>query len=150
MAGKILEAKLVIAGDDRTGAALSAIEKKIARMNQAASAISANARQVIDSSSRVSRAQASIARSAASAHSSGMGIAMGAGSIVGLGATVAGGMAAHEVARGSMDRVHERLRMQASGMSGKEIAEAEQEAAALATKFPAIGQTEIMHMLRSC
>jgi hypothetical protein len=57
MAGKILEAKLVIGGKDETGGMLSAIQAKIAKMSASAAATSKSAQSVMQFSVNASTVQ---------------------------------------------------------------------------------------------
>ena len=145
----ILTAKLVIDADDRTGSALRSMEDRIASMNRAASAIGRNAAQVNTMSRRAAANQAAIARSPVGEISRSSGLLAAAGGMIGVGATIGAGIAIHAAAAAGSARVHEKIREQVSGMSADEIREAEQASADLAAKFPAIKQTEIMHMLRN-
>jgi hypothetical protein len=60
----------------------------------------------------------------------------------------AGRVAKHAFKEGS-DFQHERVRMEASGMSPDEIEQAEKESARLSKKYLPVSQTQIMHMLRN-
>ncbi len=145
----ILTAKLVIDADDRTGSALRSMEDRIASMNRAASAIGRNAAQVGSMSRRAAANQAAIARSPVGEISRSSGLLAAAGGMIGVGATIGAGIALHAGAAAGAGRVHEKIREQVSGMSADEIREAEQASADLAAKFPAIKQTEILHLLRN-
>ena len=156
MSGRtILEARAVITAEDRTGAAFAAIEAKIAKLTKAASAVTKASATVSRSAASVASAHAAIQKSAIPGRmqriAAGIGEAgvFAGGRLVGLGAPIAAGLTAHEIARTSAARIHERIRMQGSGMTANEVARAEQDAAAIAAKFPSIGQTEVMHMLRN-
>jgi hypothetical protein len=146
MAGKILEAKLVIGGKDETGGMLSAIQAKIAKMSASAAATSKNAQAVMRMSVNTAQAEASIGRNRSAMRDMVRGAAAKAASLT---APIAAAMTAHEIARASGARVHERARMEASGMTAKEIADSEALAANISSKFPAIAQTDAMYMLRN-
>ncbi len=145
----IMTARLVIDAEDRTGTALRSIEARIASMNRAASSLSANAARVGAMSGRVAASQAAIGRSPVGEIGRSSGLLAAAGGMIGVGATIGAGIALHAAAAAGSARVHEKIREQVSGMSADEIREAEQASADLAAKFPAIKQTEIMHMLRN-
>lgn len=55
----------------------------------------------------------------------------------------------HETVKATADRAHERVRMDVSGMSAPEIAEAEQISGELSQRYKALSQTTIMHALRN-
>lgn len=146
MAGTILDAKLVISGEDKTGGAFAAIKAKIAKMSASAAATSNSAQAVATYSVKTSKAEAAIGHNRGAMRDMVRGAAATA---AGFAAPIAAAMAAKEIARVAGARVHERTRMEASGMSAKEIADAELLAANIAARFPAIAQTDAMHMLRN-
>jgi hypothetical protein len=169
MAGRILEAKLVITGEDKTGPMFSAIEKKIAGLNRQVQSVERQSRSVNRAAQQVSDVARSVARTsravARAPIPTGMGAAvrvagatrMAAGgigrSIAGVAAPIAGAFAAEEITRQVIEkgseRLHERVRMQLSGMGATEIADAEKAMGDLSRKFPSVDNTSLMHMLRN-
>ena len=98
---------------------------------------------------------AAVAKAEATAGATGVKGAVGAGLVAGrfglgkvlaLGAGAASGKTAVEAATA---RAHEMARARASGMTPEEMAEASAAAGNLAKQFPAIKQTELLHMLRN-
>jgi hypothetical protein len=147
----VLEARAIITAEDRTGPAFAAIEKHIAAIGKQATAINAVSRQVSKVSSGVAQTSRGIAqRAAAQSQMGGMGMGgVGLGAVRGLLPAIGGAMVAHAAVKASVARAHEQVRMEAAGMTRAEIADAQIESAKLAAKFPSLGQTEIMHMLRN-
>jgi hypothetical protein len=68
---------------------------------------------------------------------------------MGAAGALASGAAARAMIEAGSKRIHEALRMSASGMSAKEIQEATLQAAQIAKDFPSVKQTDIMHMIRN-
>ena len=149
MTGTILEARAIITAEDHTAAAFASVEERIAEVGKQASAINAVSQRVSAVSGNVARTGAAIERRGAQiAAAGGAGLGFG-GSLGGIAATIGAGVAAHAGAKAAAERLHERVRMEASGMTAAEIADAQAAAAKLAAEFPAIPQTEFMHMLRN-
>jgi len=76
-----------------------------------------------------------------------------AGGVVAAGGALVVGHAAREGARETIKATaqgeHERVRMEASGMTPAEIAEAEKLSAEMSGKYRSVGQTKILHLLRN-
>jgi hypothetical protein len=146
----ILEAKAIISAEDRTGAAFKAIEAKIAHLSHVSKTVAAVG-------ANVSRASGAVARSTGPGRLAAMRAGVGSitgglfagGTALGYGSAIAGGLIAKEVVEQGAKRMHERVRMQISGMTAKEMSAAERESAQLAKSFPPVAQTTIMHSLRN-
>lgn len=154
MSATLLEAKAVISAEDRTGAVFANIQRKVDGLAKAANQIGRATAQVAAVSTKVAAAE----RAVASARAMGMreaALATGGymGSRVmgyaGAAATIGAGMAAHKAAHAAAERAHERVRMEAAGMSAAEMREAEAKAAEIAAKTPSVSQSTVMHMLRN-
>jgi hypothetical protein len=145
-----LLSKLVISAEDRTQAAFDAIE---ARVKSLASTIASVDRSI----GGTSRAVGSVGRNAAlarrgtdAASSRSLGALGGfAATATGLGGVYGAGLAARGSAEAIGARQHEGARMDIAGESPEEIADATAQTARLATKFPNVSQTDLLHMLRN-
>jgi hypothetical protein len=145
MAVKTIETKAIISAQDKTGATFSEVALKLKKMEGAAK----SAQKGLAAATRMGESAASIsskATMAAGAALSSSGLATYA---AGAATALASGAAAHAMIEAGSKRIHEALRMSASGMSMREIQDATLESAKLAKSFPSIDQTTIMHMLRN-
>jgi hypothetical protein len=145
-----LLSKLVISAEDRTQAAFDAIE---ARVKGLASTIASVDRSI----GGTSRAVGSVGRNAAlarrgtdAASSRSLGALGGfAATATGLGGVYGAGLAARGSAEAIGARQHEGARMDIAGESPEEISAAQAQVAKLATQFPNVSQTDLLHMLRN-
>jgi hypothetical protein len=145
-----LLSKLVISAEDRTKAAFDAIE---ARVKALASTIASVDRSI----GGTGRAVGSVGRNAAlarrgtdAASSRSLGAVGGfTATAMGLGGVYGAGVAARGSAEAIGARQHESARMDLAGESPEEIADATAQTARLATQFPNVSQTDLLHMLRN-
>lgn len=142
----ILEALAVIKGKDATGGAFDAVANKIGRLARAANALNRDVQKQMNLA-RVAEAQGQrMQRSTATITH---GAKMAVDGAIAAGASHAVAAAAREAVRVAADRQHEKVRMSASGMTAKDIAEAGEAAGAISKKYPSLSQTEIMHTARN-
>ena len=145
-----LVSRLVITAADETKAAFDAIE---ARVKSLASTIASVDRSI----GGTSRAVGSVGRNAAlsrrgtdAASSRSLGAVGGfAATATGLGGVYGVGLAARGSAEAIGARQHEGARMDIAGESPEEISAAQAQVAKLATEFPNVSQTDLLHMLRN-
>ena len=153
------QAQLIISADDQTGAAFTSIEKRVEQLgamvnkiNQVGASVARVSGAVARRSNAVSRLSEVQARASTVQRAlSGVGN-MGsyiAASALGVGSIYAAKEVAEKIIRESAARQHERVRMEVYGMSASEMMDAEGTAAALASKYKPVAQTDIMHMLRN-
>jgi hypothetical protein len=145
MALKTIETKAIISAQDKTGATFSAVAQKLKKMEDTAHAASRGVR----AAARAGVAAESASSKAYLAAGAGLRAAGLESFVAGAATALASGAAAHALVKAGSERIHETLRMTASGMSIREIQEATLQAAKIAEKFPSIKQTDIMHMLRN-
>ena len=143
MAG--LESRLVITATDDTGKAFLSAQEHVKALSRTVAGAS---KAVAGTTGRISAATS--ASRAVQASGMGMGLVAGAASMA-AGAAIAygGAVAVKEAVKAVAARQHEIVRMSIAGMSSKEIGEATLEAAKLTAAFPAVSQTDTMHMLRN-
>jgi hypothetical protein len=145
-----LVSRLVITAADETKAAFDAIE---ARVKSLASTIASVDRSI----GGTSRAVGSVGRNAAlsrrgtdAASSRSLGAVGGfAATATGLGGVYGVGLAARGSAEAIGARQHEGARMDIAGEEPEEISAAQAQVAKLATEFPNVSQTDLLHMLRN-
>ncbi|WP_316216629.1 hypothetical protein [Bradyrhizobium sp. SZCCHNR3003] len=151
--GTILEAQAVIKAKDATGGTFEAIAQKVQRLNRAAQSLNRDVQRHIDigraAEQQFGRVQERMTRMQrmGAALSSSMKAA-GAVAAAYEGSRLAKTIIDKTVDAGS-DRAHEEVRQRVSGMSDKEIAEAEELARATSAKYKSISTTEIMHTARN-
>ena len=149
MSSTIMEARAIITAEDKTAGAFKAIEARIAALAKSTRALGAATASVARSSGAVANAtgpgRLGQIRGGLTTLS---GLAAG-GTLLGYGSAIAGGAIAKTIVEQGAKRMHERVRMQISGMTAREMADAERESAKLAKTFTPIGQTAIMHGLRN-
>jgi hypothetical protein len=144
----ILEARAIITAEDKTAAAFAAIEKRVKALSSAASSVTKPIAQIGKTVPSVFSHGKAIEKNGLGGDFRG-GLGMIGSSTLGMAGGLGSVLAAHHAAVASAGRVHEKVRMQVAGMTREEIGEAEKDAAGIAAKFPSVGQTEIMHMLRN-
>jgi hypothetical protein len=139
----VLESQLRITAVDETKATFDAIEAHIKRLSQTV----ASADRAVGGAARVA---GGVGRNASIAsRGSGFGLGGVGAAVAGVGGTYIAARGAEAAARAVAARQHEQARMQAAGETPAEIADAEAQAARLATEFPSISQTDLLHMLRN-
>src|SRR5581483_4908978 len=142
----ILEALAVIKGKDATGGAFDAVAQKIGRIAKAANALNRDVQKQMNMAAVAEKQVSRLQRGS-------MMIGNGAKAAAGAVAAYEGSRAVHALAertaRVAADRAHEEVRMRSSGMSGSEIADANELAAEVSAKYKSISQTEIMHTVRN-
>jgi hypothetical protein len=146
----VLESRLVISAEDKTQAAFDAVIANIKRVSQAV----ASADRAIGGSGRAVAAATSAGASVRNAGIASRGTGGGLGSSIAAAAAGAGGTylaarAGEAAVRAIASRQHEQTRMQVAGESSEEVASASVEVAKLATQFPNVSQTDLLHMLRN-
>jgi hypothetical protein len=144
--GTILEALAVIKGKDATGGAFDAVAQKIGRISRAANALNRDVQKQLNLAAGAERAATRMQR-ASTMLSNGTKMAAGAAAAYGGGRAVSA--LAHETVKAASDRAHEKVRMQASGMSADEVKEAGALAAEVSHKYKSVSETEIMHSARN-
>jgi hypothetical protein len=141
----VLESRLVIKGVDESGPAFASAEARVNRLGKAVAGVS---RAVGATGGAV--ASASSAAQAARNAGFGLGAVASAASMAANYALIGGGaIAVHAAVKAVGARQHEMVRMAVAGMRPEEIAEATAAAAKLTQEFPAVDQTEMLHMLRN-
>jgi hypothetical protein len=138
----LLESRLVISAEDRTQAAFDAIEARIKHLSQT----------VASADKAVGRTRPAVAagRNAALAARGAGGIGSSiAAAAAGAGGTYLAARAGEAAVRAIASRQHEQTRMQVAGESPEEVQAASVEVAKLATQFPNVSQTDLLHMLRN-
>lgn len=145
MAAKVIETKAIISAQDRTGATFATVAQKLRKMEDTAK----SANRGVAAATKAGVLAQSVSSKAYLAAGAAMRVSGLSTFVNGAATALAGGAAAHEVMRASSERIHETLRMQASGMSAREIQNAMFESARLAKEFPAVRQVDIAHMLRN-
>ncbi len=136
---RIIQAEAVITAQDRTGETFAAIAHKIRGVSQAFKSLAGVSTAGVSKMNRTvmhlqhtMRTIAPFAGSAAAYE--------GMRGLSGI---------AHEIVKVTAERAHERVRMDVSGMSEAEIAEAESVSSELSQRYKALSQTTIMHALRN-
>jgi hypothetical protein len=136
---RIIEAEARVSAVDATGRTFEQIAQKVKGLSSAMKALSGVANSGIGNANKtIGRLQHAMSTLA----------------------PVAGGAAGYEGARGiqglvqqavkaTAERAHEAVRMDVSGMSADEIAEAERLSGQLSERYQALSQTTIMHSLRN-
>jgi hypothetical protein len=137
----VLESRLVISAEDRTQAAFDAIEARIKRLSQTV----ASADKAVG---RTGPAVAAGRDAALAARGAGLGGSL-ASAAAGVGGVYGAGLAARAAIRAVASRQHEQTRMEVAGESPEEVSAASVEVARLATQFPNVSQTDLLHMLRN-
>ena len=145
MATKIVETQAKITASDQTGGTFGQIAQKMRSMENAANAAQKSLRAA-GRAGAVAEGISTKAQMAAGAALSSSGLATYA---AGAATALASGAAAHAMIEAGSKRIHEALRMSASGMSAREIQDATLETAKLAKAFPSVKQVDLMHMLRN-
>jgi hypothetical protein len=145
MAVKTIETRAIISAQDQTGATFSQVAQKLKQVENAAQ----KASTTVATATRASALAGSINDKTLLASGAALRAAGLESFVTGAATALAGGAAAHEMIRAGSERVHETLRMQAAGMSADELKRATLDAAKIATEFPSIKQTDVMHMLRN-
>jgi hypothetical protein len=138
----VLESRLVISAEDRTKAAFDAIEARIKHLSQTV----ASADKAVGRTGPAVAAGRNAALAARGAGGLGSSIAAAA---AGAGGTYLAARAGEAAVRAIASRQHETTRMQVAGESPAEVADAEAQVARLATQFPNVSQTDLLHMLRN-
>ena len=138
----VLESRLVISAEDKTQAAFDAIEARIKRLSQTV----ASADKAVGRTGPAVAAGRNAALAARGAGGLGSSIAAAA---AGAGGTYLAARAGEAAVRAIASRQHEQTRMQVAGETPEEVAEAETQVARLATQFPNVSQTDLLHMLRN-
>ncbi len=173
MAPKILQSELVLSARDKTGAVFDQVGAKFDKLAAAGKKITGVGRDFLNVGSMLDRTATKFDHAARGISNAGNALDRAAANVskagkefervsrVGglVGAMAAAGAAyktehvtaslAEHMARAGIEGQHERVRMEAAGMSPEEISEAEVAASDLATKIPAISQTTALHMLRN-
>jgi hypothetical protein len=138
----VLESRLVISAEDKTQAAFDAIEARIKRLSQTV----ASADKAVGRTGPAVAAGRNAALAARGAGGLGSSIAAAA---AGAGGTYLAARAGEAAVRAIASRQHEQTRMQVAGESPEEVQAASVEVAKLATQFPNVSQTDLLHMLRN-
>jgi hypothetical protein len=138
----VLESRLVISAEDKTQAAFDAIEARIKRLSQTV----ASADKAVGRTGPAVAAGRNAALAARGAGGIGSSIAAAA---AGAGGTYLAARAGEAAVRAIASRQHEQTRMQVAGESPEEVQAASVEVAKLATQFPNVSQTDLLHMLRN-
>ena len=146
MSSTILEALAVIKGKDETGGAFDAVAQKIGRIARAANSLN---RDVQKQMNVAATAERQIGRLERTSRAIGTGAKMAAGGLAAYEASRAATAIAERTARVAVDRAHEETRMRAAGMTEHELAEANDLAADISKKYPALSQTSMLHMARN-
>jgi hypothetical protein len=143
MAG--LEARLIISATDDTAKAFRSAEERVKALSRTVAGAS---KSIAGTTGRIGAA-ASSSRAVESA-GMGMGVVTGAARMA-AGAAIAfgGAVAVKEAVKAVAARQHEIVRMATAGMNQKEISEAVLESSKPTAEFPAVSQTDAMHMLRN-
>ena len=143
-----LASRLVITAVDETKAAFNSIEARV-------KSLAATVASVDRSIGGMSRAVGSVGRNAAIARrgTGGLGALGAVGGVAatatGLGGVYSAGLAARAAAEAIGARQHEGARMDIAGKSPEEIRDAQAQVAKLATEFPNVSQSDLLHMLRN-
>jgi hypothetical protein len=137
----VLESRLVISAEDRTQAAFDAIEARIKHLSQTV----ASADKAVG---RTGPAVAAGRNAALSARGTRLGGGL-ASAAAGVGGVYGGAVVAESGIKAVASRQHEQARMEAAGVSPEEMADATAQVARLATQFPNVSQTDLLHMLRN-
>jgi hypothetical protein len=150
----VLESKLVIRAEDQTKGAFDAIEAHIKSVSEAVASVNRAVGQTgsyVGAAGRAIGAVGNVGRNAALA-SRGTGGGLGssiAAAAAGAGGTFLAARAGEAAVRAIASRQHEQTRMQVAGESPEEVASASVEVAKLATPFPNVSHTDLLHMLRN-
>ena len=153
----VLESRLVIAGQDDTGAMFASVEARIAKLQGSVEAINSQVNAVRGPAAAVGATAAPPAavqaqtRAVEDANRKPTPVG-GAGvmeSIAGFAAMITGFTAIAGGWKQSVDQAHERMRQQLAAMSPEEIAEGEKIGADIASRYPSVAQSDIMHTLRT-
>src|ERR1700722_16120301 len=138
----VLESQLRITAKDETAAAFAAIEAHIRSLSQAVASVNKVVGQTGAAVGAVNR-NAGLAR-----RGTGLGAGI-AGVAGGMGGAYLATRAGEAAIRAVASRQHETTRMAVSGETPAEVADAEAQVARLATQFPNVSQTDLLHMLRN-
>ncbi|MGJ0507002.1 MAG: hypothetical protein ACR652_07645 [Methylocystis sp.] len=173
MAVKTIETRAKITAEDRTGATFASVAQKLRQMEGAAAGASRRMDGIARAMSSVGQSKMlheDIAqRMSSSLNMTTAAVAASVGAnrtrlsetarVVGerlVGATITTGALAGatvpfvaKISKDAADQVHERIKMESSGMTGPEIADAFSEAGKLSREFKPIAQNDILHMLRN-
>lgn len=164
MAPKILEAELRISASDRTAEAFERVDRRTRRLRRDMSALGGViGRELPTSIGRLDRSLGVLGRAQAQMKNLDRVFSKSVGEGGGLFAFTRGlgfgiaQMTAYTVAaetaqkalNASIEGQHERVRMEAAGMSPGEINDAQAAATDLSAKLPALSQSTILHMLRN-
>jgi hypothetical protein len=150
----VLESRLVIRAEDQTKGAFDAIEAHIKSVSQAVASVNravGGTGSYVGAAGRAIGAVGNVGRNAALA-SRGTGGGLGssiAAAAAGAGGTYLAARAGEAAVRAIASRQHETTRMAVSGETPTEVADAEAQVARLATQFPNVSQTDLLHMLRN-
>jgi hypothetical protein len=145
MAVKTIETRAVISASDQTGQTFSAVALKLKNMESQAK----SAQKGLAAATRMGESAAGISSKASLAAGAALSSSGLATFATGAATALASGAAAHAMIEAGSKRIHEALRMSASGMSAREIQDATLETAKLAKAFPSVSQVDLMHMLRN-
>jgi hypothetical protein len=170
MSIKKLQAELVISAADKSGAVFDKVGARIDRLAATGKRIDGVGRDFINVASAVDRTGVALDRTVAKTerllgqlarmHSKGRELDTLGRRIGGLFGPLAAGYAAYQsahfakgltehAARAAVEGQHERVRMEAAGMTPGEVGEAERTAARLSGEFNPLSQTTLLHMLRN-
>ncbi|WP_316228555.1 hypothetical protein [Bradyrhizobium sp. SZCCHNR2023] len=151
--GTILEAQAIVKAKDATGGVFEAIAQKVQRLNRAAQSLNRDVQKQLDIGRAAEQQIGRIEQRASRMQRLGGAISTGAKMAVAAGAAYQGAHLARSVLEKTVnagsDRAHEEVRQRVSGMSDKEIAEAEDLARATSAKYKSVSTTEIMHAARN-
>ncbi|WP_316189407.1 hypothetical protein [Bradyrhizobium sp. SZCCHNS1054] len=151
--GTILEAQAIVRAKDATGGVFEAIAQKVQRLNRAAQSLNRDVQRQLDIGRAAEQQIGRIEQRASRMQRLGGAISTGAKMAVAAGAAYQGAHLARSVLEKTVnagsDRAHEEVRQRVSGMSDKEIAEAEDLARATSAKYKSISTTEVMHTARN-
>jgi len=146
MAGaRTIETKAIISASDQTGSTFAAVAQKLKHMENSAK----SAQKGLAAASRMGAETAGISAKASMAAGAALSSSGLSTFVMGAAGALASGAAAHAMIEAGSKRIHEALRMSASGMSLREIQDATLETAKLAKAFPSVSQVDLMHMLRN-
>jgi hypothetical protein len=145
MAVKTIETKAIISASDQTGSTFAAVAQKLKSMESQAK----SAQKGLTAATRMGESAAGISSKASMAAGAALSSSGLSTFVTGAATALASGAAAHAMIEAGSKRIHEALRMSASGMSSREIQDTTLESAKLAKSFPSVDQTTIMHMLRN-
>ena len=145
MSARTIEARAIFSAQDRSGNTFQFLAKKIMGVEEATKSAQRRIEAFNKTNSRTS-AMSHRAEMAAEVTSRMSGLHHVMATVA---AAVTSGAVAHEIITQGAKRMHERVRMEASGMAEDEIGEATRLAAKLSSEFKPIDQTETMHMLRN-